>query len=147
MSEKLRDELTASTKQLDSLVAKLLDRNKALEDSLKELVFLKDWKDQYGKDKDYLSRQPEAWEKAKRLVPIEAMPERAYEELNVAYILGSLVDGKFASEAGPFARLSEAKAFAGIGRADQFIFKCSTTTKPIKVARFALDVYAWVDIA
>ena len=40
--------------------------NKELEEALKQLVQLKDWKDKNGKDEHYVRLQPVAWEDARK---------------------------------------------------------------------------------
>lgn len=74
----LKDELFANarlianagttTNKCGLLPSELLERyNEAIE-SLKELMQVKEWKDEYGKDAQYLKAQPMAWSNAQSVL-------------------------------------------------------------------------------
>lgn len=55
-----------SDKQKSEANAKLIASAPDLLEALEELIQVKEWKDKYGKDAQYLKAQPIAWENAKK---------------------------------------------------------------------------------
>lgn len=67
-SDKSKEELTKKHEEQEYANAKLISAAPELLEALQELLQVKEWKDKYGKDAQYLKAQPIAWKNAENAI-------------------------------------------------------------------------------